>query len=300
MRRTASRFVLVLATLAACMLTSGASLAGGGDGAEHGAGEGGGSGEHWSLASYLPEAFQENIRVMAGRSWLEGEEHVHISHVVMGLLVLLLGIGLAVSANRHMRKPEDVILPSKRWNAFTFFDLIIEALLGLMEGMMPREKALKFLPLITAFFIFILLSNSLALIPGMLPATDSLNTTFALGLVAFVAYNYWGIRQQGIVAYLKHFAGPLWWLAPLMFPIEIISHVVRPCSLALRLMGNMYGDHMVLGIFLSFHFLLVPLPVMALGAIVIIVQAVVFTLLAIVYIAMAVEEHEHHDEAHGH
>ncbi|MEC9073216.1 MAG: F0F1 ATP synthase subunit A, partial [Myxococcota bacterium] len=174
---------------------------------------------------------------------------------------------------------------------------------SVMEGMMTREQALRFLPLITAFFVFILMGNALAMVPGMLPPTDNLNTTAALGIIAFCAYNWWGIQQQGLVAHVGHLFGPVWWLSWLIFPIEVISHLVRPASLALRLAGNMFGDHKVLGIFLGFQalgFVLVPLPVMILGTVVIIVQAVVFTLLTIVYISMAVEEHgDHHDGEHG-
>lgn len=259
------------------------------------------AGEHWSLATYLPDAFAENLRHMIGRTWLEGNDHPHVSHVIMAVVVVVLGLVFMWRANRRFKDPEAVLLPEKRWSAFTVFDVLVEAMLSLMEKMMPREKALRFLPLVTAFFTFIFMSNFLGLVPGFLPATDNLNTTFALGLTAFLAYNYWGIRTQGVVRYAKHFMGPLPILAPLMIPIELISHLVRPCSLALRLMGNMFGDHMVLGIFLSFHILFLPLPVMVLGLIVVTVQALVFTLLAIVYISMAVEEHDHeHDAGHGH
>ncbi len=258
------------------------------------------SDEHWSLVMLLDSKHLDNFRHAAGPSYLEGNEHIHISHVFMGLVVLILGLGLAFSAFKKAKNPDDVILPETKLSAFTIFDIIVEGLLGIMEGMMPREKAYKYLPLVASFFVFILFSNALALIPGMLPATDNLNTTLALGLVAFIAYNLWGIQAQGAVGHFKHLLGPIWWLAPLMLVIEIISHCVRPMSLALRLMGNMFGDHMVLGIFLGFGVPFVPLPVMMLGTIVIIVQAVVFTLLTIVYIAMAVEEHEHHhDEAHA-
>jgi F-type H+-transporting ATPase subunit a len=258
------------------------------------------SDEHWSLVMLLDHKLLDNFRHAAGPSWLDGNEHIHLSHVFMGLVVLLLGLGLGFSAFKKARNPDDVLLPETRMTPFTFFDILVEGLLGIMEGMMPREKAYKFLPLVASFFVFILFSNALALVPGMLPATDNLNTTLALGLVAFIAYNWWGIQAQGAVAHFKHLLGPIWWLAPLMLIIELISHCVRPISLALRLMGNMFGDHMVLGIFLGFAVPFVPLPVMMLGTIVIIVQAVVFTLLTIVYIAMAVEEHEHHhDEAHA-
>jgi F-type H+-transporting ATPase subunit a len=255
--------------------------------------------EHWTVfKEILPNSFFENLSGLLGPSWIEGNEHVHVTHVILALLVLVFGLGLMVSANRKM-KASDGLLPSPSWNAFAFFDVLIEAILGLMESMMPREKALRFLPLISAFACFVLFSNLMALIPGLLPATDNLNTTFALGGLVFVVYNYSGIRQQGFVNYMKHFMGPIPALAPLMFPIEIFSHIVRPCSLALRLAGNMFGDHMVLSIFLGFHLIFVPIPLMALGLLVCVVQTLVFTLLAIVYISMAVEEHDHGDHEHA-
>jgi F-type H+-transporting ATPase subunit a len=278
-----------------------AATAHGGE-AEHGA-HSGWAGEHWSLATLLPGAVADNLRALAtwpnGKTWYEGNTHPHISHVIMAIVVFLLGMLLIFAASKRLSDTDAAIIPEKRLSAMVIFDLVSEALLGLMVSVMPREKALKFLPLVMAFAVFIFLGNFLGLIPGFLPATDNLNTTLALGVVSFLAYNYWGIRQHGLLAHLKHFAGPIPWLAPLMIPIEIISHFVRPLSLAFRLMGNMFGDHMVLGIFLGIFPLLLPLPVMVLGLIVVTVQTLVFTLLSIVYISLAVEEHEHHDD-HGH
>lgn len=259
--------------------------------------------EHWSIfQEILPAAAFENMSNLLGQAWLDPSAPPHSTPIFMVGLVLLLGFGVALSANRRMKNPDDVLLPTQTWSPFTIFDLVIEGLLSVMEGMMTREQALRFLPLIVSFFVFILMCNAMAMIPGMLPPTDNLNLTATLGIIAFLAYNWWGIRQQGIVAHFGHLMGPVWWLAWLIFPIEVISHLVRPASLALRLAGNMFGDHQVLGIFLGFQalgFVLVPLPVMLLGTVVIIVQAVVFTLLTIVYISMAVEEHGDHDAEHG-
>ncbi len=253
-------------------------------------------GEHWSIfLSILPPAAFENLSHMMGPSWLEKNPHVHVSHIFMALVVFVLMLLLALAASKRLQREEDYLVPAKKWGAFAFFDVAVGVLLGMMERMMPRDKALAALPLVTAFAIFILFSNLLGLVPGFLPPTDSLNTTLALGLTAFVAYNYWGIKTHGFGAYFKHFLGPMPALAPLMLPIELISHFARPLSLALRLMGNMFGDHMVLGIFLGFNLLFVPLPVMVLGVLVCVVQTLVFTLLTIVYISMAVEVHEHHD-----
>ncbi len=280
-----------------------------GAGGDHGAGPGW-KGEHWSVATLLPDAVADNLRAIAtwpnGSTWYEHSTGPLISHVIMAMVAFLLGMLLIFAASKRLSDPDAAIVPEKKLSAMVIFDIVAEGLLGLMGSMMPRDKALKFLPLIMALAVFIFLGNLLALIPGFLPATDNLNTTLALGVVSFLAYNYWGIRQHGLVAHLKHFAGPIPWLAPLMLPIELISHLVRPLSLAFRLMGNMFGDHMVLGIFLGIFPLLLPLPVMVLGIIVVTVQTLVFTLLSIVYISLAVEEHEHHDdhaehgESHAH
>ena len=257
--------------------------------------------EHWSLMTYVPHHFTNDVRVQLGPSLLDGDV-IPVTHIFMALVVLLLGIGLCLSANaRYRRESEEaLLLPPKQWSALAFFDVIIEMLLKTMEGLMPRKDALAALPLVTAFAVFIFMCNFLGMVPGFLPPTDNLNTTMALATVCFLAYNYWGLKKQGFVAYMKHFAGPVWWLAWFMFPLEIVSHLARPMSLAVRLMGNMFGDHLVLGIILSFHLLVLPLPVMLLGCIVCIVQTVVFTLLTIVYISLAVEEHDHDDHGHGH
>ena len=258
--------------------------------------------EHWSLFSqFLPQTFFDNMSAMLAPTWLFNQPKVLVSHVIMAILSLLVGLGLALSARRRFRAgtDEERLLPQKEWSALALFDVVIEMLLNLMESLMPREMALRALPLVTAFAFFIFISNFMGLVPGFLPATDNLNTTMALALVSFAYYNYWGIRKQGVVNYLKHFMGPSIWLAPLMLPVEIISHIARPVSLAVRLMGNMFGDHLVLGIFLSFHLIFVPLPLIALGFIVVTVQTAVFTMLAIVYVALAVEVHEHDDD-HGH
>jgi F-type H+-transporting ATPase subunit a len=252
-----------------------------------------GGGGHWSLVSFLPSSFEHNFKHMLGRTWINGDEVGHIEHVIMALIVAVALIGLAIAASSRLRDPEKAVVPEDKLTAGTFFELICGGALGMMEKMMGREKARDTFPVVGALALFILFGNLLGMVPGFLPATDTLSTTAALGVTVFLLTHYYGLKYNGM-AYLKHFCGPLWWLAPLMLPIEIISHLVRPCSLALRLFGNMLGDHKVLGIFLGFNILFVPLPVMALGMLVCIVQALVFCLLTMVYFAMAVEDLSHH------
>jgi F-type H+-transporting ATPase subunit a len=252
-----------------------------------------GGGGHWSLLTYFPTAFEENLKQMMGKTWINGDDVAHVEHVFMAGVVALLAIGMAVAASSRLRDPEKAVVPEAKLSAATFFELICGGALSMMEKMMGREKARDTFPVVGALAIFILFGNLLGMIPGFLPATDSLRTTAALGITVFLLTHYFGLKYNGM-AYLKHFCGPLWWLAPLMLPIELISHIVRPASLALRLFGNMFGDHKVLGIFLGFNILFVPLPVMALGMMVCVVQALVFCLLTMVYFSMAVEDLSHH------
>jgi F-type H+-transporting ATPase subunit a len=111
-------------------------------------------------------------------------------------------------------------------------------------------------------------------------------------------YNYQGIKEQGIVGHIKHFMGPVWYLAILIFPIELISHAVRPLSLGLRLKGNMEGDHLVLSIFSNLVPYIVPIPFYVIGLFVCFMQAFVFTLLTMVYISLATAHHDHEEHAH--
>jgi F-type H+-transporting ATPase subunit a len=162
---------------------------------------------------------------------------------------------------------------------------------------MDAERAKRYFPLIGTSAIFVFFSNVMALIPGMPIATSSLNITLGCALVVFILFNAYGIAANGW-GYIAHLAGPAWYLAPLVFPIELISLCVRPITLAVRLMINMTADHMMLGLFLSLIALLVPVPVMLLGALVVVVQTLVFTLLVCIYIGLATE-HEH-EAAHSH
>jgi F-type H+-transporting ATPase subunit a len=138
----------------------------------------------------------------------------------------------------------------------------------------------------------------LGLIPGFSPATDNFNTTLALGIFVFLYYNYQGIKEQGLWGHIKHFMGPVWYLAILIFPIELISHAVRPLSLGLRLQGNMKGDHLVLSIFSGLVPYLVPIPFYVIGLFVCFMQAFVFTLLTMVYISLSTATHDHGEHAH--
>ena len=151
------------------------------------------------------------------------------------------------------------------------------------------KEGKAYFPLIATFALFILVCNLIGLVPGFYPPTANLNTNAALALTVFVLTHVVGFRKHGI-GYLKHFMGPIIWLAPLMFIIEIIGHIARPLSLTLRLFGNMYGHEIVLMIFLALVPLFLPIPMMLMGVLIAFIQTFVFTLLAMIYIAGALEE----------
>ena len=152
------------------------------------------------------------------------------------------------------------------------------------------EEGRKSFPLVITIFLFVLLGNLFGLLPGFFPPTASINTTLACALIAVGWSHVIGLQHHG-VKYIKHFLGPIPIMIPMFLPIEIVSHIARVLSLTFRLFGNMAGHELVVGILLLLAgAFLVPLPIMALGAFVALVQAFVFFLLATMYIAGAIEE----------
>jgi len=230
-----------------------------------------------------------------GFTWL-GFLGIHLpSHVVMAILigfVLVVTTFVARTQLLHtMQSTEGGLIPHKKLSFMNFFEIIAESLFKLSESILGHHDAPTYFPLIGTLFIFIFTSNLIGLVPGFLPPTDNLNTTLALGAFVFLYYNYAGLRSHG-VAYLKHFLGPVLWLAPLMLIIEIASHVFRPLSLALRLRGNIMGDHVVLGVFSGLVPYLLPVIFYGLGVFVAFIQAFVFCLMTMVYISLSTS-HDH-------
>jgi F-type H+-transporting ATPase subunit a len=161
-------------------------------------------------------------------------------------------------------------------------------------------KGRRYLPLIGTMFLLIWLSNLAGLVPGLMAPTSNLNVTLGCALTVWVFYHVQGIREQGVVAYLKHFAVPPGSpvaMAPLMLIIELISHLARVMSLTLRLFGNIFGEELVIIILAGLVPFVVPLPMMFLGLLTGTLQALIFVILTMVYLGAAVAV-EHHDEAH--
>jgi F-type H+-transporting ATPase subunit a len=177
-------------------------------------------------------------------------------------------------------------------------EIFVGGIDSLVAGVLG-DRGRAYVPMFGTFFIFIFVCNLMGLVPGFSPATADFNVTFALGVASFLGFTIIGIRNQGLGPYLKHFAGPIWWLAPLLFPIELIGNLVRPVSLGMRLFGNMTGDHLVLEIFTDLTKVVIPVIFYFLGAFVSLIQAFVFTLLSAVYVSLALGHDDlEHDEAH--
>ena len=238
-------------------------------------------------------------------------------HVTYTWLVMIILAGLAFAASRNL-----ALVPRGLQN---FFEVVLEQFQQMIDDVIGPEGR-RFLPLIATLGLFILTGNLLSLVPGMNGPTTNLNTTAACALVVFLSYHYIGVRKQGALTYLKHFAGPVpLALKPLMFVIEIISHLARPLSLTLRLFGNMVGGHILLAII----FFLMGLQgligwalsggalgaiIGGIGGIVMVVftvgflyplkilvsflQAFIFVMLTMLYISGAIEEAEHHGDEH--
>lgn len=206
------------------------------------------------------------------------------------LLSGLIFLGLVFLGRYSLLRNEKSHIPEGVFNIKAFFELFVEQLAGLSDSIVGKEGR-PMLPLFCFFFLFIWIQNLLGLIPGFLPPTQNLNSTFALGVLSFIAYNIYGFREHGW-AYLKQFLGPVMLLAPLFIFIEVLSHVFRSVSLGFRLFGNMVGDHIVIGIFLDMVPFFIPVIFYFLGLFVCTLQAFVFTILSMVYVSLAIS-HDH-------
>ncbi|MDA2920287.1 F0F1 ATP synthase subunit A [Desulfobacterota bacterium AH_259_B03_O07] len=208
------------------------------------------------------------------------------------LLVILFLVAAAIKIKRNLSK-KDSILPDAKLSIRNIFEILtIDFLLDLLTAVIgSRDKAKKYFPLLGTAFFFILFANLLGLIPGFLAPTGNINTTAACSLVVFIMYNYYGFKENGL-GYLKHFMGPMIYLAPLMIVIEVISHLVRPLSLSLRLFWNMTGDHLVLGIFTDLIPYVLPSIFIGLGIFISFLQAFIFMILSAIYISLSTSHEE--------
>ncbi|AGP41169.1 ATP synthase subunit A [Sorangium cellulosum] len=213
--------------------------------------------------------------------------------IFMSLLIMVLFVLLASEVRGQYRRLNESVVPEDKLTLRTFFEAFFGYFYGMARDVMGPENAKRYFPLIGGSAAFIFFSNASALIPGVNPPTSNLNVTIGCAVVVFILFNYYGLKENGW-GYIAHLAGPKWYLAPLIFPIEVISTCVRPVTLSIRLMLNIGVDHLVASIFLGLIALFVPVPLMFLAIIVIVVQTLVFCLLSCIYIGLATEKADHH------
>lgn len=253
---------------------------------------------HTSWLSFFPgyQGFLHFLQDRYGATEQLSKDGITTAHHVYAAVLVFIILAIAsFVARMRVKDIESAVIPPRSFGVVAFFELFLETVFGLMEQIIgPTYK--RYVPVIGTLGLFIFCSNLLGLIPGMLPATDNLNTTLACGVVVFVYFNYHGLRTHGF-HHVTHLMNPVgewwgWFLMPLMFPIELISLCVRPVSLGIRLAANMVGDHAVLLAFAGIFPLLLPLPFYALGLLVCLIQTAVFVILSCVYIALHTAEAE--------
>jgi F-type H+-transporting ATPase subunit a len=211
----------------------------------------------------------------------EGKE-ILPNHIVMALIVTLALIVFFKLTVKRLSVTKPGKMQYFLEELYKFFQSLVDDMIG--------HEGRKFIPVLITLGLFIAVSNMIGLLPEMGSPTSSLNTTAGCALFIFVYYHYQGIRKHGFLHYLKSFAGPVWWLAWLFFPIELISHFVRPLSLSMRLFGNIFGEDLVIIIIASLVPFIAPLPMMALALFTSLLQAFIFVMLSTIYLAGAVSD----------
>lgn len=253
--------------------------------------------ESFAWFMLLPPVGHDHDMVAIAHSWLV---------VAVLLLAAVMVSGKIKRATANLSQSD--LIPEDHLTLRNGFEMYVEAIYGMMANLLGPQARQHFW-LIGTVFIYIFCSNFLGVLPGFLPPTENINTNAGMAITVFLVYNIVGIRAQGIGNYLKHMMGPVLWLAPLMLLIELVSHLIRPVTLSIRLFGNINGDHIVLGIFSQLVpglagwplALGIPIVFLLLGMLVALIQAFVFSLLSTIYIATASAGHDHaHEHEHDH
>lgn len=227
------------------------------------------------------------------------------AHAWLAVVVL---IGFAIAARMALeavkrRQGIERYFASEKLTPLTFAEVFVGGIRGMMGDLLEAREVRLFFPLIAGMFLYIFACNIQGIFPGFLPPTDQINTNVGMALASTVAFLGIGLARDP-VGFVKHLAGPALFLAPFMFPIEVVSLMIRPLSLTIRLTANMYGDHQVFSVITN---LMQPLPIivpsllLALACLVSVVQAFVFSLLTVIYINLSLPQHEHDEhDAHAH
>jgi F-type H+-transporting ATPase subunit a len=238
-----------------------------------------------AIVDLFNKIFGKPLAALLGLFGIHVEDPAHLvpDYVLISLIVVLLLILIFGLASRKLE-----MVPGRRQS---LLEMIVQAFEGqLVEIIGPKGG--RYLPLVATVGIFIFSCNLIGLVPGLMSPTSKLNVTAACALVVFLYYHWQGIRAQGPLKYLKHFFGPIPALAPLLLPIEIISHFSRVVSLSIRLFGNIFAEELLILVIASIIPFFLPLPFMAVAIFTSFIQAFVFVLLTCVYLSGAVSHEE--------
>jgi len=211
-------------------------------------------------------------------------------HLIPDYLVMVIIVVVVLSIVLSLASRSLQLVPGKN-------QVLAESIIDFFEDLILDtigEQGKKYLPVVATVGLFILTSNLLGLIPGFMSPTSKLNVTVGCALVVWFYYHWQGIKSRGLLGYLKHFTGSNPFLAPLLLPIEIISHFSRPVSLSMRLFGNIFSEELLILIIASILPYFLPLPFMAISIFTAVIQAYVFVLLTCIYLAGAVTHEEEH------
>jgi len=221
------------------------------------------------------------IRWVAGLIGVTLQPDAIPTHVVMAFIVTLI---IIVFFKKTVKKPS--LFPSKMQS---FLEMLYNFFRSLVDDVIGHEGR-RFIPVLGTLGLFIAVSNLIGLLPEMESPTAKTNTTVGCAIFVFLYYHYQGVRKHGLWGYIRTFMGPVWWLAWLFLPIEIVSHISRPLSLSMRLFGNIYGEDQVIIIISTYLFsFILPIPVMALAIFTSLLQAFIFVMLSTIYLAGAME-----------
>ncbi len=238
--------------------------------------------DHKVLVVELINSFLRWVLSLFGQT-VDKTKDVLPAHIIMALIVT----AIILVFFKLIVKSMD-LFPNKVQVGLEMFYKFFQ---GLVDDMMGREGR-KFIPALATLGIFIAVSNLIGLMPEMASPTANLNVTAGCALFIFVYYHYQGVKKHGAWGYIKTFMGPVWWLAWLFLPIEIVSHFSRPLSLSMRLFGNIFGEDLVIITIAGLVAFAAPLPVMALATFTSLLQAFIFVMLSTIYLAGAMaEEH---------
>ena len=241
--------------------------------------------EHLALTRFLNHLFGGLFATILNAVGIQAKPESAINDAFalqLAVVVFLIAFFVVVRMSLSVEKPGPVQ---------HIAELIHEAIGGQAEQVIGHGYR-RFQAYVTCIFLFVLVNNLLGLIPGIVAPTTSILVTLGLAVPTFLYYNFHGLREQGLVGYLKHLAGPVWWMAWLIFPIEVVSHLARIMSLSVRLYANMFAGDLVTLVFFSLIPVGIPVIFLGLHLFVSLIQAFVFMLLTMIYLSLAVA-HEH-------